>query len=199
MFHSLSQPINIGKVQLKNRLAVAPTVHNLATEDGCVTERLLEIYKSKGRGGWGLITVEASYLRMDGRNLARMLGVYDDKLVTGLNELAEAIKEEGAKASLQIMHGGCLAAPRFSGSPPMAPSAFSRGSGSGGVALGGLGIGASQPKEMVPMEIEKMIDSYAAAALRVKEAGFDMVTIHGAGVDCIDVSAGGVEGADWFS
>ncbi|MBI4595032.1 MAG: FAD-dependent oxidoreductase [Candidatus Tectomicrobia bacterium] len=271
MFPHLSKPINIGKIQLNNRLAVAPTVHNLASEEGYVTDRLMEIYRSKGRGGWGLITVEATYLRMDGRNFSRMLGIYTDKHVPGLNELAEAIKEDGVKASLQIMHGGRLAAPRFSGTRPLAPSAISRGSESGGIALAGLGMSAMQPKEMVPTEIEEVIDSYVAAALRVKEAGFDMVTIHGAhgflvsqfmsryqnrrgdkygnpaafpveiikrirkaagpdfpiiirisgdeyfgdkgitiaeslklcpqfqaaGADCIDVSAGGVEGADW--
>lgn len=271
MFPNLSKPINIGKVQLSNRLASAPTVHNLASEDGYVTDRLMEVYRAKGRGGWGLVTVEATYLRQDGRNFARMLGIYADKLVAGLNELAEAVKEEGAKASLQIMHGGRLAAPRFSGLRPLSPSTVSRGSESGGIALGGLGIAALQPKEMVPMEIEELIDAHVAAALRVKEAGFDMVTIHGAhgfvvsqfmsrylnrrgdkygnpaafpvetikrirkavgpdfpiiirisgdeyfgdkgitiadtlklvpqfqaaGADCIDVSAGGVEGADW--
>jgi 2,4-dienoyl-CoA reductase-like NADH-dependent reductase (Old Yellow Enzyme family)/thioredoxin reductase len=165
---------------LKNRLAVAPTVHNLATEEGYVTDRLMEVYRSKGRGGWGLITVEASYIRMDGRNFARMLGVYTDRAVAGLNELAEAIQEDGARASLQIMHGGRLAAPRFSGARQIAPSSVTRGGDSGSVALGELGMAALPPKTMVPKEIDETIDAYVAAALRVKEAGFDMVTIHGA-------------------
>jgi 2,4-dienoyl-CoA reductase-like NADH-dependent reductase (Old Yellow Enzyme family)/thioredoxin reductase len=155
-------------------------VHNLATEEGYVTDRLMEVYRSKGRGGWGLITVEASYIRMDGRNFARMLGVYTDRAVAGLNELAEAIQADGAKASLQIMHGGRLAAPRFSGFRPIAPSSVTRGGDSGSVALGELGSAALTPKAMVPKEVDETIDAYVAAALRVKEAGFDMVTIHGA-------------------
>ena len=46
--------------------------------------------------------------------------------------------------------------------------------------MGDLGKAALPPKEMVPKEVEEAIDAYVAAALRVKEAGFDMVTIHGA-------------------
>lgn len=180
MFPNISQPINIGKVRVRNRLAVAPTVHNLASEDGYVTDRLMEIYRSKSRGGWGLITVEASYIRMDGRNFARMLGVYSDKIVAGLNELAEVIKEGGASSSMQIMHGGRLAAPKFSGSRQIAPSVVSRGLDSGGIAVGALGRVELPPKEMVPMEVEEAIDAYVLAAMRVKEAGFDMVTIHAA-------------------
>ena len=178
-FPNLARPINLGRVPLRNRLVAQCCVVNLANENGTVSPRLKDLYREKGRGGWGMVNVEASYIRQDGRNFTRMLGLYDDAFVACLNELAEAIQEGGAKASVQLMHGGRLANPGLTGTRPLSPSAGIRGGD--GIAIGALVAGAATaPKEMSHDEIEEMIDSFVAAARRCKEAGFDAVMIHGA-------------------
>jgi 2,4-dienoyl-CoA reductase-like NADH-dependent reductase (Old Yellow Enzyme family)/thioredoxin reductase len=162
----MAQPILIGKLKLDNRLTVAPIVHNLATESGAVTERLMDAYRKKGSGGWALVMVEAAHVSRDYTQFNRMLGVYEDRLIAGLSELAEAVLEGGAKAGIQIMHPGGLAPVRWNNRQPVAPSK---------VKMAGV-----ETRELDASEIEKIIDDFAAAAQRAKQAGFDLVQLHGA-------------------
>ncbi len=162
----LAEPIAIGSLILANRLAVAPIVHNLATEDGGVTERLIDAYSKKGRGGWGLVMVEASHVSRDYAQFNRMIGIHDEKLIGGLAELAEAVKNGGARVGVQIMHPGGLAPPRWNLKRPVSPS---------GGAMAGV-----QTQELEAERIEQIIEDFARAARRAKLAGFDLVQLHGA-------------------
>lgn len=165
-FPLLSRPVNIGKLRLDNRLSVAPIVHNLATESGAVTERLIDIYRKKGSGGWALVMVEAAHVSDGYSMFSRMLGIHDDRLIAGLAELAEAIQEGGARAGIQIMHPGGLAPVNINHKEPVAPSSVK--------------MGRTQTKALSISEIELTINNFAAAAKRAKRAGFDLVQIHGA-------------------
>ncbi len=165
-FHNLSQPIHIRGLRLANRLSVAPIVHNLATESGAVTERLIDAYQKKGRGGWGLVMVEASHVSQDYTQFNRMLGICDNKQVGGLAELAESIQEGGAKAGIQIMHPGGLAPYRWNLKQPLSPTKMKM-------------VGVETRALSIP-EIEKISDEFAEAAFRAKLAGFDLVNLHGA-------------------
>ncbi len=166
----LSDPVKIGNITLKNRMYAAPMVSLYADEDGNVTRRLVDIYRKKARGGWGLVCVEAASIRYDGRLFSRMLGIYRDQQIAGLNELAEAINEEGALSCIQIMHGGRQANSRFNGNKkPSAPS-----------PVAPWPPDQSPPDELTPDECSKMADDFAAAAGRAKEAGFDCVQLHAA-------------------
>lgn len=99
-----------------------------------------------------------------------MLGIYKDQQIAGLNELAEVIRDEGAKSCIQIMHGGRQANVRFNGGiPVMAPSPISP-----------WPPGGPLPREMSTQECEEMTDYFAVAAGRAKEAGFDCVQLHAA-------------------
>jgi len=160
-------PIMIGTMEVKNRIVAAPMVSNSATEDGNVTPKMVAYYAEKARGGFGLVHVEASYIRPDGKgDFARMHGAYDDRQITGLSELAAAIKENGAKSCIQLLHSGREASPRMTKTQPIAPSA---------VPWAGV-----MPKVMTPEDIEEMIQCYVEACLRCQAAGFDAVMLHGA-------------------
>jgi 2,4-dienoyl-CoA reductase-like NADH-dependent reductase (Old Yellow Enzyme family)/thioredoxin reductase len=165
----IQDPITIGKIELRNRAAVAPALTMLASpKDGYVTDRLLDRYEHLTRGGWGLICVEVSYVRFDGNLFRNKLSIESDFHVSGLAELASVIKMGGAKASIQIMHGGRQAIFRAAtwGYEAIAPSA---------TPLFGI-----TPREMTTEEAEKLIDIFATRAGWAKEAGYDAVTVHGA-------------------
>ncbi len=100
------EPITIGTMEVKNRIVAGPMVMNHATEDGHVTPRMVDYYAAKARGGFGLVHVEVSYIRPDGNMFARMLGVYTDRQLSGLNEITEAIHAYGTKCTIQLVHGG---------------------------------------------------------------------------------------------
>ena len=165
-FPHLAQSIYIRKLRLNNRLSVAPMVHNLATESGGVTERLIDVYRKKGAGGWALVMVEASYVSQEYSQFNRMLGIYHERQIAGLTELAEAVQEGGALAGIQIMHPGGMAPAMWNQRQPVAPS---------NVTMAGV-----DTKALSISEIEKIIDDFQTAALRAKRAGFNMVQIHGA-------------------
>jgi 2,4-dienoyl-CoA reductase-like NADH-dependent reductase (Old Yellow Enzyme family)/thioredoxin reductase len=160
-------PIQIGTLAVKNRLVAGPMVMNHATEDGHVTPRMLPYYAAKAAGGYGLVHVEASYIRPDGNMFGRMLGVHDDRQIPGLSEVVEAIHQNGAKCTIQLVHGGRVAARRFTGTQPLAPSDETPPL-------------TERPRGLTVAEIQGLIDAWVAAALRAKAAGFDAVMIHGA-------------------
>ena len=170
-FPKLMEPGEIAHMTLKNRVVSAPMVTGYATRDGMVTERLLRFYAEKAKGGTGLIVVEYSYIDQEASKSAYcQLGVYDDECIIGLAQLAESIQENGAKACLQIEHCGRQ---KFIGTFPMvAPSRVPW------EAL--LAMGAVIPTELGIEEIRHIVESFGDAARRTKQAGFDMVEIHGA-------------------
>jgi 2,4-dienoyl-CoA reductase-like NADH-dependent reductase (Old Yellow Enzyme family)/thioredoxin reductase len=160
-------PIQIGTLAVKNRLVAAPMVMNHATEDGHVTPRMLPYYAAKAAGGFGLVHVEASYIRPDGNMFGRMLGVYDDRQIPGLSELVEAIHQNGARCTIQLVHGGRVAPRCFTGVQPLAPSDETPPL-------------SERPRGLTVQEIGGLVQSWVQAALRARAAGFDGVMIHGA-------------------
>jgi 2,4-dienoyl-CoA reductase-like NADH-dependent reductase (Old Yellow Enzyme family)/thioredoxin reductase len=161
------EPISVGTLEIKNRIVAGPMVMNHATEDGHVTPRMVDYYAAKARGGFGLVHVEASYMRPDGNMFSRMLGVYSDKQLPGLNEIVEAIHAYGAKCTIQLVHGGRVSTPQITGMQPLAPSDDTPPL-------------AAKPRGLAVEEIEELVASYARSAARAKAAGFDGAMIHGA-------------------
>ena len=170
-FEKLFESGRIAHVLLKNRAVSAPTGTGYSTRDGMVTDRLIRFYKDKAKGGIGLIIVEYAYVDLKGsQSVYNQLGAYDDNCVMGLSRLAEVIQHHGAKACLQIMHAGRQ---RTIGTYPMvAPSRIPLEES---LAKGGV-----IPNELSIEEIKGIIEAFGDAARRTKQAGFDMVEIHGA-------------------
>ncbi|MEM1638678.1 MAG: FAD-dependent oxidoreductase [Desulfurococcaceae archaeon] len=165
MFNKLFEPFYIGKVKIPNRIVMPPMVIGYAGPRGEVTEQLIAYYEARGLGGVGLIIVEASYIREDGKLVLGELGIYDDELIPGLTRLADAIKSHGTIASIQIAHGGIQAKVK----QPIGPSSIGRR----------LIPPVKTPRELSTEEVEQLVDDFAKAALRAKQAGFDMVEVHG--------------------
>lgn len=67
---------------------------------------MVSYYRARAQGGAGLIIVESAYVNTE-RPIGH-LAVHTDYFIPGLNRLAEAIKEEGCRAFLQINHRGAL-------------------------------------------------------------------------------------------
>jgi len=164
----LTSPYRLGKLELRNRLVMAPMLSRLCDQHGAVTQKLIDYYAARAQGGVGLIVVEYSYIDAKASHAyIGQLGIYDDLLVAGLGDLAEAIHEEGAKALIQINHAGRCTTTGITGRQPIAPS-----------ACWNL-VGTELTREMTAAEIEEIKDAYAAAAYRAKLAGFDGIELHG--------------------
>lgn len=164
----LTSPINIGNLQLKNRMVMPPMVTNYAYSDGSVTDRLVAYHVERAKGGVGLIIVEASYVHPSGKGFKNQVGIYSDRLLPGLRRLVEAVHAYGAKIAIQLYHGGRQTSSKVTGQPLLAPSPIPCAT-----------IGET-PKELTREEIASLIQAFAQAARRAKAAGFDAVEIHGA-------------------
>ncbi len=161
----LFTPGTIGPLSVRNRIVMPPMGTNYATWTGAVTDRLVDYHVARARGGVGLITVEFSYVHPTGRVTYSALGVHDDALIPGLARLTRAIHAEGAKASIQIAHGGRRCRSAITGAQPLAPSAIPT-------------VGGETPRALALGDIGRVVAWFAQAARRVREAGFDAVTLH---------------------
>lgn len=163
----LMSTCQLGKLELRNRLVMAPMLSRLCDLDGAVSQKLIDYYAARARGGVGAIIVEYAYVDREASQAhPQQLGVYEDQLVSGLGDLAEAIQECGAKAILQICHAGRSTSSQIIGRQPVSPSENSTLSG-------------ETAREMTVEEIDRVVEAFAMAANRAKLAGYDGVEIHG--------------------
>ncbi|MBE0624059.1 MAG: FAD-dependent oxidoreductase [Burkholderiales bacterium] len=162
---ALFAPGTIGKMALANRLIMAPMGTNYSTWNGIVTDRLVDYYAERARGGVSLVTVGFSHVHPTGQTSPYSMGVHDDALIPGLRRLTDAIHAGGAKASIQIAHGGRRCSSAITGAQLLAPSALSC-------------VGGEMPRELSLEEIQTVIAWFVHAARRVREAGYDAVTLH---------------------
>ncbi|MGD0154003.1 MAG: NADH:flavin oxidoreductase [Thermacetogeniaceae bacterium] len=165
----LLEPIKIMNMHLTNRLVMPPMATAKAMPDGRVSPEILAHYKEKSAGGYiGMIIIEHSYVSFEGKANERQLSVADDSVIDGLRELADIIHNQGSRTVVEINHAGSAASSDIIGTTPVAPSAINNPRKS------------SAPRELAKEEITGLVQAFAAAASRVKTAGFDGVEIHSA-------------------
>jgi 2,4-dienoyl-CoA reductase-like NADH-dependent reductase (Old Yellow Enzyme family)/thioredoxin reductase len=115
-----------------------------------------------------MIIVEASAVDSNAVMLPGMICNYDDEFIPLLKRYADTIKKHGAKAVIQLAHGGGAVSSFISGKTPVAPSPIAPRPG------------GEIPKELTIPEIKEIVKRFGEAALRAKKAGFDGVELHGA-------------------
>lgn len=167
-FQKLFEPAWIGRMSLRNRLVMPPMATNYASEEGFVTQRMMDYYQERAKGGVGLVVVEFTCVDSPvGRATPRQLLIDDDKFIPELSRLAEAIRLHGAKAAIQLHHVGRQARSSVTGHQPVGPSPIPAPEG-------------ELPRELTPSEIAGIVARFAEGAERAMRAGFDGVEIHAA-------------------
>lgn len=160
-FEKLFEPGKIGKLELKNRIIMPPLACGYTTEDGAVTQRMIDYYAERARGGCSMIIVETTYPRPSGYPWRP--NISHDRYVPGMAKLAEAIHKGGAKAGIQFIYSkgrGDMVDPATA-SETVHPKTGAR------------------VRAMSVEEIKKVVYEFGEAAVRIKQAGFDCVQIHG--------------------
>ena len=102
----LFQTLKIGEMRLPNRL-IMPTIKlGYGTKGGEVTKRHISFYVRRVQGGVGLIVTEPMYISPNGKEIPTQLGIHDDGLKKGLQELVGAVHKEGGRIMAHINHAG---------------------------------------------------------------------------------------------
>src|SRR3954453_2819328 len=169
----LLSPARIGELELKNRIVMPPMTTRTADADGFVTDATIAYYMARVRGGVGLITAQMAAPERAGRHRRRELGIYDDRFLPGLTRLVADIHRGGAKASIQLGHGGGHTRVDICGETPIAPSAIPH-------PVYEVTFETIMPEAMSRERIAETVRAFAAAAARAQKAGFDCVEIHAA-------------------
>ncbi|MFP4056645.1 MAG: NADH:flavin oxidoreductase [Candidatus Brocadiia bacterium] len=163
----LFTPIRIGTLEVPNRLARSATGEGMCAPDGGVTPPLVELYRRLARGGAGLLMTGHSFVRPDGKASDGMMGVHSDEMIPGLRRIVQAVGETDARIACQLNHAGRQTRPeRIGGVTPVGPSAVR------------CPVNRVTPRALEEAEIEPLIESFVAAAVRCREAGFDGVQLH---------------------
>lgn len=163
---TLKDGLNINGMQLRNRLALPPLTTNYGTPEGGVTERVLRFYAERSKD-LGLVVVEATAVRPDGRIVPNSLGLWEDSLVEDMARLSGTIKGLGAAAVVQLNHAGARCVPSGGALQGASPSGFRFRAD-------------TEPLIMGQAQIDQMVAAFGDAAARAADAGFDGVEIHGA-------------------
>jgi 2,4-dienoyl-CoA reductase-like NADH-dependent reductase (Old Yellow Enzyme family) len=167
MSADLFEPYRIGKLELRNRWVRSATWDATADSTGAATDNSFALYRELGKGGIGLIVSGYAFVSPHGQANPGQYGVYNDDMIPGLRRIAEAAHEGGAKIALQIVHAGIN-------------SGYLVGKGVTLMAMSRM-PGMSRPhRKMTEEEIEAIISDFVAAAVRGREAGFDVIQLHGA-------------------
>jgi len=165
-FPNLFSPIKINSLELKNRI-VMTAMHLEYTPGGEVTDRLINFYSQRARGGVGLIIVGGCRFD-DYGGMDSMISIHEDKYVPGLKRLTDAVKDKGAKIAAQLYHAGRYThSSKIEGRKPFSASAVRSK------------LTGETPRALELEEIPAVQDLFAAAAVRAKESGFDAVEILG--------------------
>jgi 2,4-dienoyl-CoA reductase-like NADH-dependent reductase (Old Yellow Enzyme family)/thioredoxin reductase len=164
----LFQPGNIGTLQLGNRLIIAAMGNSLASNDGKVTDTMLDYYKARARGGVGMVITQFVSVNQEDV-MPYNLCLYDDSFIEGISKLVRTIHEQGSFACIQLMHPGMLLLMLKS----IPHGVTIKVPGITGRMTGGHPYQAIEIKD-----IEKYILDFSAAAYRARETGADAVEIH---------------------
>ena len=163
---ALFSPYTIKNVTMKNRIVMSPMcMYSSHNQDGKVENWHLTHYVSRAVGQVGLIMVEATAVTAQGRISSQDLGIWSDDHIPGLKNLVNMIKEYGAKTAIQLAHAGRKATVD---GEIIAPSSVA------------FNDKMKTPKEMSLGEVKETIAAFQAGATRAKEAGFDIIELHGA-------------------
>ena len=165
----LFQPITIGDVEISNRIMMAP-MNTRFGYDGFVTDKLIDYYVERAKGGAGFICVEMGIIDYPIGSTAGkgMIATDEDKYSPGLEKLATAIVKGGSVPMIELSHGGRYAHSALTGMQPVAPSPIKGFQGRG-----------EMPRELTTDEVEGLVERFADSARRSAEAGFKGVLLMG--------------------
>ena len=194
-------PARIGQLEIKNRLVRSATYERAATSKGEVSDFLVDLYRTLGKGGVGLIITGIAGVYPKGLASERIIRADNDDLIAGLRKIPQAVREVApdCRVLLQLHHPGRqvihqediaklmpvlppalmayirkhpeVIAPEGEASPVVEPTAPS--------AVYDATFDRT-PRALTPDEIEEIIEAFAEGVRRAQEAGFDGVQLHAA-------------------
>ncbi|WP_297620145.1 N-ethylmaleimide reductase [Nocardioides sp.] len=179
---SLFEPLTLGAVQTANRVLMAPLTRMRATAPGDVPNALMAEYYVQ-RASAGLLISEGTQVSPEGKGYMDTPGIHSAEQVEGWREVTDAVHDAGGLIAAQLWHVGRVSHESFhDGGLPVSASALPYRNRT--TVRGEDGrptrVSCPTPRALGLEEIPRVIEDYRRAAVNAREAGFDLVEIHGA-------------------
>ena len=172
----LFTPIQVGDLNLPNRVIMAPLTRCRASE-GRVPNALMAEYYAQ-RASAGLILTEATSVMPMGVGYPDTPGIWSAEQIEGWQRVTQAVHAAGGRIFMQLWHVGRVSHPDYlDGALPVAPSALAP---EGHVSLLRPKRDYVVPRALETEEIPAIVEAYRQGAINAKAAGFDGVELHGA-------------------
>lgn len=174
----LFQPITLGKLQLKNRIAMAPMTRNRADAGNVPAEMTIEYYAQ--RASAGVIIAEATQVSDTAQGYASTPGLHTPQQVAEWKKVTDEVHRRCGHIFVQLWHTGRMSHVAFQpkGQAPVAPSAIAA---KAKTYVPGSGyVDTSVPRALETEEIASIVNDFRTAAANAIKAGFDGIEIHGA-------------------
>lgn len=165
-YPNLFRPMQVGTLTFRNRILSAPNMMCALNPDGSPTDTMVGYYAEKAKGGAAQVTVGDTPVEEQGFTTLRH-PILNPSTVQKWSEVARAIRQHGAVASIELNHGGRISNSAVTGFQTLGPVDEVKANGS-------TVKGASRE------ELEAIADAYGETARLARLAGFDMVMLHGA-------------------
>lgn len=202
-YEKLFSPIKIGTCEIKNRIVMAPMLMGMGQFDGTPTDKLMDYYEERAKGGTGLIITEITRVNdVTGASAFAQLSMSHDENIYAFRPFADRIHKHGAKLFVQLHHPGRQNLGLLIGTVPMS-IAMDRATDkyasllykivpAGKVLLEHHIVppvvapskcersyfADSVMRGLTNKEVKKLRDQFIEAGVRVKEAGADGVELH---------------------
>lgn len=181
---SLFDPIQVGRMQLANRVAMAPLTRNRAP--GAMPTALMATYygqRAHPQNGAGLIVSEATAISHQAQGYSDVPGIWSDEQVQAWKPITDAVHAAGGKIVMQLWHVGRVSHVDLQpgGQAPVAPSAIIAKTKTVLIKDGVPAfVDTSMPRALTLEELPGIINDYRRAARNAIAAGFDGIEVHGA-------------------
>jgi N-ethylmaleimide reductase len=173
----LLEPFKLGKLELKNRVVMAPLTRRRATDEHVPTGIMQTYYRQRATAG--LIIAEATNISAQAVGYMNSPGIYSQQQIDGWKPVTNAVHDKDGKIFLQLWHVGRISHPLVQPNNQLPVSASA-------IKANGIINTPDGHKEMVvpraleTNEIPRVIADYKRASMNAVEAGFDGIEIHGA-------------------
>ncbi|MEU9784084.1 alkene reductase [Streptomyces phaeochromogenes] len=172
---SLFQRHQLGELTLPNRVVMAPMTRVRAASGGLATPSMATYYAQRATAG--LIVTEGVQPSLIGQSNPGTPGLHTEEQQASWQPVTDAVHANGGRIFAQLMHGGRVSHPDTTGTRPVGPSAVPA---VGDVFTPTGPQPAPVPRALETSEVPEHARSYADAARRAVDAGFDGVELHGA-------------------
>ncbi|MED4405717.1 NADH-dependent flavin oxidoreductase [Heyndrickxia coagulans] len=168
-YDKLFEPITFKSgVRAENRIVMAPMTHYSSNDDGTISDAELRYYAERAKGP-GMVVTACANVTENGKAFTGQPGAHTDEMVESMKKLAQTIQQNGAKAVVQIHHGG-----------RECPAELVPGGDVVSASETDSSDGSVHARALTGEENAEIVKAFGEATRRVIEAGFDGVEIHGA-------------------